>query len=379
MSITLESDNRRLTLSSKYTYTLTSYSSGITSLSVLNATDSAYAVDTFLLLSNFGSEDAEIVKIKSIDNNTGVITLTSSTLFAHAESTRVTILPYNQVRYFYTLTDVFDVNTPLTGYVDLQPSDWFTTYSDESHSTGFGWYCFYNSVTTNLSQPSNFIPYGGFEANTTEEILSDFFSMLSNKELKLVTREDALSWASEAYGRMRNKLNLTNTEYSSSDITTLNVLPGVIEYDLPTDFDHLISFISGIDTANPGAWGAFKLDIQFIPLREAYTFNGIGPRYYIRGKKIGILPTPSTAGTFSYMYQKKASRLSSNTDEVDLPNGGQYVIKDYMLYRAFLKFQNPQYKMYLEAYTNGLNDMIISSVKRDAKLDTWGIQKQSNV
>ena len=268
---------------------------------------------------------------------------------------------------------------PLTGYIPIQPSDWFTTFNDENHSTGYGWYCFYNSVTTNLSQNSNFIPYAGFEANTTEQILSDFFSMLSNKELKLVTREDALSWASEGYGRMRNKLNLTNVEYSASAITTLTITAGQIEYDLPTDFDHLISFINGVNPSDPGAWGSSKLDIRFIPLREAYSFNGIGPRYYIRGFKIGILPTPQGNATYSYMYQKKAARLTLNTDEVDLPNGGEYVIKDWMLYRAFQKFQNPQYKTYLESYTNGINDMIISSVKRDANLDTWGIQRESNV
>jgi hypothetical protein len=378
--IILEADNRRLTLSSKYSYLVTNQLSGITCFNVLNATDSAYATNAYLLLSNFGAEDAEVVQIQSVNNNTGVITITTPTKFAHAESTRVSILPYNQVRFFHTLTDVFDIGTavPLTGFIDLQPSDWFTTYSDETFSTGYGWYCFYNSNTTNYSQVSNYIPYIGFESNMTEQILADFFSMLSNKELKLVTREDALSWASEAYGRMRNKLNLTNVEYSSSAITTLTLIAGQVEYDLPTDFDHLIAFVI-TDPTSPGSWGFNKRDIEYIPLREAYSFNGIGPRYYIRGFKLGIIPTPVAGGTYSYIYQKRATRLSLNTDEVDLPNGGEYVIKDYMLYRAFQKFQNPQYKMYLESYTNGINDMIIASVKRDANLDAWGIQRQSNV
>ena len=366
-------------MSSKYSYTVTNYPSGISSFSVLNATDSAYAVDAFLLLGLFGAEDAEVVKILSVDNSTGLITTTTPLLFAHSESTRVTVLPYDQVRFFWTAVNTFDLANPLTGYMNIQPSDWFTTYNDELHGTGYGWYVFSNSVTSLLSQPSNYIPYGGFEDNTTEYILNDFFSMLSNKELKLVTREDALSWASEAYGRMRNKLNLTNAEYTATDITSLALLPGVIEYDLPSDFDHLVSFVSGLDQSDVGAWNQGKRDIEFIPLREAYSYNGIGPRYYIRGFKIGILPTPIEAATWNYMYLKKAARLILNTDDVELPNGGEYVIKDYMLYRAFLKFQNPQYKTYLEAYINGLNDMIVSSVKRDANLDCFGIQRQSNV
>ena len=379
--VTLEADNRRLVLSSKYSYTVTNYPSGLTSFSILNATDTAYDTNVFLLLSNFGAEDAEIVKILSVNHDTGLITITTPTKFAHAESTRVSVLPYDKVRFYHTITNVFDIGTatPLTTpAIDIQSSDWFTTYNDESYSTGYGWYCFYNSVNNNYSQNSNFIPYAGFESNTTENILSDFFSMLSNKELRLVTREDALSWASEGYGRMRNKLNLTNVEYTATTVQPLAIVPGQIEYDLPSDFDHLIAFINS-DPTNPGAWGPMKQDIEFISLKNAYSYNGLGPRYYIRGFKIGIIPTPSSTSNYSYIYQKRATRLTLNTDEVDLPNGGEYVIKDYMLYRAFQKFQNPVYKTYLESYTNGINDMIISSVKKDANLDTWGIQRQSNV
>lgn len=378
--IILEADNRTLTTAAKYTYLVTNYSAGISTFSVLNASDSVYATNALLLLGNFGSEDAEIVKISTVDGTTGIVSTTAATKFAHSESTRVTILPYDQIRFFHTTTTTFDTLTPLTGYVNLQPSDWFTTYSDESYSTGYGWYTFYNSVTLTLSQESNAIPYVGFESNATEQILSDFFSMLNNRELRLVTRDDALSWASEGYSKMRNKLNLTNVEYTASDLGSIVTVPGTIEYDLPNNFDHLISFISGIDQTNPGGFSATKLDIDFIPLREAYTYNGVGARYYIRGFKIGILPTPTTITTYNYMYLKRATRLTLNTDEVDLPNGGEYVIKDYMLYRAYKKFQNAsESKSSFEAFTNGLNDMIISSVKRDANLDKWGIERSANV
>lgn len=357
----------------------TNISSGVTTFSVLNATDSAFVANAYLLLGMFGAEDAEIVQISSVNNNTGAIVLTSATKFSHTESARVTVLPYNQIRFFYTTTTTFSTATPLTGYVDLQVSDWFTTYSDSAHSTGYGWYTFYNAQTADLSQESNAIPYAGFESNTTENILSDFFSMLSNRELKLVTREDALSWASEGYVRMRNKLNLTNSEFSASDITSLSIVSGTTEYDQPAYFDHLVSFISNLDTTTPGAWGGNKLDIEFIPLREAYTYTGTDIRYYIRGTKIGILPTPTSATTYHYIYNKKAQRLTLNTDEVSLPNGGEYVIKDYMLYRAYQKFQNPIYKTFFESFNSGLNDMIVSSVKRDAGLPSWTNGKYSNI
>jgi len=379
--IVLEADNRVLTSSAKYSYTLDNYASGVSQIFVLNATDAAFATNAFILLGNFGAENTEIVKVSTVNSSTGEVNLTTATLFAHSESTRATVLPYDQIRFFHTTTTTFDIGTatPLTGYVALQCSDWFTTFGDETYSTGYGWYVFYNSVTVLVSQPSNAIPYAGFESDTTENILSDFFSLLGNKELKLVTREDALSWASEGYGRLRNKLNLTNTEFTASPITALSIISGTTEYALPADFDHLVYIASGLDTTTPGTWAGNKKNIDFIPLREAYTYSGTDTRYYIRGSYIGFLPTPGASTTYHYVYVPKAARLSLNTDEVVLPNGGEYVIKDWMLYRAFQKFQNPQYKVYLESYTNGLNDMIIASVKRDANLATWGIERQSNV
>ena len=380
--IILQADNRALILASKYTFLNTNYSSGVSTFTVLNAQDSEFAVNAFLLLGNIGGEDAEIVKIATVNSTTGVITTTTPTIFAHAESTRATIMPYDKIRFFYTTTTTFSMSTPLTGYGSIQVSDWFSTYNDETYSTGYGWYTFYNSQTAIHSQPSNAIPYIGFAQNTTENILADFFSMLGNKELRLVTREDALSWASEGYGRMRNKLNLTNSEYTASSVSTLTILSGITEYDLETDFDHLIALMSGLDNSTPGAAGGNKLDIDFINLREAYTYNGSKPRYYIRGNspaKIGFIPTPTTSTTYKYIYLKKGLRLQLNTDEVLLPNGGEFTIKDFMLYRAYQKFQNPLAKSYLQAFTDGLNDMIISSVSRDANLSSWGIQGSSNV
>jgi hypothetical protein len=270
--------------------------------------------------------------------------------------------------------------TPLTGYVNIQPSDWFSSYNDESYSTGYGWYCFYNSVTTILSQPSNYIPYTGFGQSTTEDILSDFFSMLSNKELRLVTRDDALSWASEGYNRIRNKLNLTNIEFTSSPVTQLAISSGTYEYTLPTDFDHLIAILTNLNQTNPaGGLNLFKSDIEFIPLTQAFNYKGTTQRYYIRGSVIGFVPTPTTDSTYWYVYQQKAGRLNSNTDLITLPSGGEYVIKDWMLYRAYMKFNNPLANTYYKVFQEGLNDMIVSSVKRDANLDTFGITHETNV
>lgn len=378
--IVLKSDQRVLVLNSKYSFLTNNYSSGVSSFYILNASDSAFAVNAFLLLGNFGSEDAEIVQVSAVDSSTGLINLTTTTKRAHSESSRVSVLPYNQVRFFYTTTATFSYSNPLTGFLELQPSDWFATYNDENHTSGYGWFAFYNLVTSIYSQPSNALPYTGFGSSTVENILNDFFALLGNKELKLVTREDALSWASEAYAIVRNKLNLGNIEYTASSPQTLSVTSGTIEYALPTDFDDLISITAGLDSTNPGAGGNFtKAPIEYISLREAYGYTGSDLRYYIRGGYIGFLPTPTSDITYQYIYTKKATRLSSNSDEVTLPNMGEYVIKDFMMWRAYLKFNNPLASTYFKAFTDNMNQMIISSIKRDANMDSFGIDRHANV
>ena len=379
--IKLQADNRIISQGAKYSFLTNNYSSGVSSLSLLNASDTSFATDAFLLLENWGSEQAEIVKISTVDSTTGLITLTTTTKRPHSESSRVTVIPYNQVRFYYTTTTTFGVGTPLTGYVALQEGDWFTVYDDNTYSTGYGWFTFYNSVTTIASQPSNNIPYAGFGSNTTEDILNDFYSLLGNKELRLVTREDSLAWMSEGYSKVRNKLNLANSEFTVSSLQSLSITANTNEYALPTDFSDLVSLSYGLSTSDPlGGGDLDKGPIEYIPLRLAPEYTGTTVRYYIRGSYIGIVPTPTEATTYHYYYKKKGSRLSSNTDEITLPDSGEYIVKDWMLYRAFLKFQNANVAaIYLKSFNDGLNDMIISSVKRDANLDSFSIASEANV
>jgi len=378
--IILQSENRILIENAKYSYLVSNYASGVTSISIINASD-GYAHDSYLLLGNIGSESAEIVQIDTVNTSTGVITLVAATKFSHSESTRVTIIQYNKIKFYHTVLETFGTGTLLAD-IDIQVSDWFTTWGDELYSTGFGWFVFYNStsVPTLTSQPSNSLPYAGFDSNTVEDILNDFYSLLNNKELKLVTRRDALSWFNEGVSRMTNRLNRANTEYTASALATLTTTSGLYEYDLPSDFYQLISITAALDTSSPAVVGNFsKFQLDYIPLREAFSYVGSSPRYYIRGKKIGIIPTPDTTTTYHYMYLTKPPKLDSNSSSVDLPDNGFYVVKDFMMYRAQMKFTNPSAATYYKAFNDGLNEMVISAIDRDCNMDSFGVGECSNV
>lgn len=380
--IILNADNRSLLAVAPYTYLVDNTPEGTGVISVVN-TD-GFNVDDFILLGGFGNEAVEIFRIGAIDSSLHTISLydkngnSVGTGFAYPESTKVSFIPFNEVRFYWTaaagnITDedpVFDTANPLSSWLDIVCSEWFTTYSDNAHSTGFGWFLFRNSVSLETSQNSNAIPYAGFSANSVQQVFADFMSLLNNKELKLVTNDDMFSWINEAISISRNKLNLSNPEYTVSPENTLSILVGTSEYLLPDDFGDLVQ----ITESSSGR----ALPIPMLTISAAMSYSGTAPYYYLRGRYLGIVPTPTSTATYVYRYRSKGSRVTSLDDYIDFPDNGFYILKDWMMYRACLKFQNPNAPTYYKAYTDGLNTMIASSVKRDANLDTWGIAGNAN-
>lgn len=384
--ITLKADNRALVQNAKYSYLVSNYSAGASSIQVVNTED--FVADGFLFISEMGKGDAEIFRIGTVNSTTGVITLKdtsgngTTTRFAHPESTKISTIPYNQIRFYWTAaagtiadeTPTFDTSNPLTGWVDLEPASFYTTYDDSSHSTGFGWFIYRNSVTTDSSQTSNPIPYAGFVGNTVAAVFSDFDSLLNTNELKLVSIMDRFSWLNEALAVLKNKLNLTNVEYTVSDRQTLSAVAGTQEYQLPADFGDLVE-ITDNSTMNP-------VHIEFIPLSQVLGDVGsVGgnTRYYIRNRYIGLSPTPTVAATYYYRYRAKATAATSVSTYIDLPDNAFYVLKDWMMYRACQKFNNPMAQQYYQSFTNSVNLFMQSAVKRNANLDTWEPLHSANV
>lgn len=385
--ISLRSDNRVLTTNSEYSYLVDNVSSGASTVTIINTEN--FAVGDFFCIEEFGKETAEVFRIKTINATTGVITLgdtddvATTTKFAHSESTKVYYLPYNQIRFYWTAATgtiadenpVFDTNNDLTAWLDIDPTNWYTQYSDAANSTGFGWFIYQNSVTTEASQSSNPIPYSGFEGNTVQNVFAAFDSILNTNELSLVTTDDKFEWLNEALVLTRNKLNLNSIEYFVSTPQTLSITAGVAEYQLPNDFSDLVSVTGG---SNLGSTPLPYLSINKVGSFNQAAFASV-PHYYIRNRYIGIVPTPAEDATYSYQYRKKSTRLTGLSDYIDLPDDAYYALKDFMLFRAHMKFQNPIAKTYQESFVSAINLYVQSSVKRDADLDSWQPHPQSIV
>lgn len=379
--LTLRADNRVLTSNSKFAYLVYNYNANVPSVEVSNT--EPFLVGTPVLLSEMGQTDAEVLKVNAIAGT--VITLGDSsnvpinTAYPHSESTKMTALQFDQIRFFWTAatgtisdeTPTFSDSTPLTDWTDLDPSSYYSTYSDPSHSTGFGWFMYRNALTGETSQVSNPIPYVGFNLNTASSVFSDFESSLNTNELKLVSINDKFAWLNEALAILKNKLNLTNVEYTVSTRQTLTTTAGTAEYILPDDFADLVEIVD-----QSGA------PITFLPVSQLMSNNGLQPtvsQYYLRGRYLGLSPTPTQTGTiYYYTYRGKAVRVTSLSTYIDLPDNAFYSLKDWMMYRAYLKFNNPLATAYYQSFKNSCDLYIQASVKRSANLDTWGIDPTAN-
>ena len=380
MAITLRADNRVLVNNSKFAYLTQNYQSNVVSVEVSNT--EPFIVGTPILLGEMGQTDAEVLKVYLIDGTEielgDYANSPINTIYSHPESTRMIALPYDQIRFFWTdvtntIADenpTFSEANPLTDWIALDPTSYYSTFADTTHTQGFGWFMYRDAITDETSEPSNPIPYGGFGLNTVQQIFSDFDSLLNTNELKLVSINDKFSWLNEGLSMFSNKLNLTLGDYNVSTPQTITTTIGVSDYILPDDFSDLIEI-----TDEGGQ------EIDYVIINHVMEYNSTNPtvtKYYLRNRYIGFAPTPQGTTIYHYTYRNKSNRVSSLSSYIDLPDNGFYCIKDWMMYRAYMKFNNPLATAYFQSFNNAVDLQMQTSVYRSANLDSWGINPEQN-
>ena len=370
MAISLRAKNENLTAGQKYSYLVTNYSSGVSDIIVTNS--DGFVADQYILLGSFGNETSEIVQIDSVTAATHTLTLKVATVFAHPESTRVTIIPYNQIKFFQTATAVFSSTENYLGVVDVQADSLYTIYQDSVNSTGYGWFKFYNSTNLKITSESNFIPYSGFVSSKVKTILDSFYSLLNSKERSLISDKDAINYASEGISIVTSELNLVNQNYNVPADKDFSITSGVSEYALPSDFSKVLSLFNGTENT----------EVPFIELSEVPSWNSIasnGTRFSLRGEYLVISPEPTESITYTMKYKKKSSELTSYSDDISLPDNMHYILLNFMMSRASIKLQNGQVGMFLKLFQEDIQRMKITSHKRSNSIDSWGISNSSNV
>lgn len=366
--INLQADNRSLTKNVAYTYTTKNLQSGVNSFYVSNASNIPDITNKVLLIGEWGAEDAEIVTISSVIDN--LVTLLDTTTFSHTESTKVYVLPYDSVQFYYWTDTTFANAVVLGAPVAINPKSVYTTYVDTTNTLGYAWYKFVDTsdIVFVYSVESNPIPYTDFPANSAKKILDSFFSNLKNKELKLITLEDAFSWLSEAYSITVNRLNMINPTNKLISLSRfITIIPGTAEYILPVDCSKIekILISDSQDQIYPMSLGDQNVTGRI--------------KYYQRANYIGFNPIPSNGLQFDIVYKQKPPALYSYYDLIELPNNNFYVLNYYMMWKAGPKLERGDYDKYYQYFNDGINDMKINATKEDDTNLSWGINRNASV
>lgn len=365
-----------LTQDAQFSYLYTNYSAGVTSIVVTNST--SFTDNCYILLEGIGSETAEIIKVSTVTGSTHTLTLDTASKFAHTESSKVTIIPYNRVKFYHTATAVF-ATSELIGYVNVNPAEIYSIGSDASNDTGYGWFTFFNSTTSTASDESNPVPYEGFSGDSVSTLISKVFSTLSDSERKIISEDDMLGWIQEGYDITTDKLNLVTREITVSDELTLSVVSGTQEYALSDRFSDLV-YLRTYDASNTASTNRIE-EIAIRDIPEYLSSGASDTKYYLRMSAgvsyVGFVPTPISSATYKYRCRLQADVLDSYSDILALPNSSFYAVRDYALSKAYEKLQDGRMGQSRQLFNEGINSMKEVSIKRSDTLDSWGIEKSS--
>ena len=228
---TLYADNTPIKEGKEFTFLNQDESAGATSVGTKSTV--GFIPDIFILIGELGQEEAEIARISAVGGAS--FTLTAPGLrFSHPADTKVYRIDWNQVAFSRSTGISSQKGTLIT--TNIQPDLLETQYRDIVNTTGYGFVEFYNSITpTRYSNPSDPIPYAGFDANTVWAIKDRALKGLNEKiDGEIITNDflDECLWeARREYHDSLGKRPFRNMfEQDIGDVST-----GMYKVEVPTN------------------------------------------------------------------------------------------------------------------------------------------------
>jgi len=135
---------------------------------------------------------------------------------------------------------------------------------------------------------------------------------------------------------------------------------------LPADFSDLVEVVF-----NDGK----TMDV--ISSSQIMAYGGYTTKYYVRGGTWALflfLPKPPLIS----IAIEPRNACYSMSQYVQLPDNMYTAIKDWMLFRANMKFTNPIAATYLTTFNNAIDNFILAAVKRNGSNDSWSIDPSAN-
>lgn len=295
----------------------TTVAAGVDTLTVKNIT--GFAIDQILLIGELGSDESEIVLTHAGTAPTGtVIKLTAGVVRAHSILTRVRLIPYNQVIYYYSATTTAPAaaSTPLATNTISGNTD-VDTHDDTTEITGYYFWRFKDSIKTEYSDPSDAIPYAGKASNSVgyaidyalrrnniernDRITNEWLYEEVNSCLRYITGKRK-KWAKlqsfdQILGQTARGLDYytlpTDMYHRDNNRSVLDVRVGTdtsLAYRDKKEFDSKLSGTYQTDVRTEGAIGAITLEID-----NSYDFADSGSvDVFISGTKYTLTYTGIT-------------------------------------------------------------------------------------
>ena len=292
------------------------------SLKVKNA--DRFAQNKRILIGEMGMEQSEIMTTDA-GITTDTLPLTGNTKFAHAADTPVYVLRYDQVQ-FYRSTSADGVYTLLAAVnIDVDNRDQKTVYEDNTGSgTSFYKTKFYNSITSEESEFSDYISAAGYGEQTIGKVIESSVRRLGDKEYTILSSEDYIDIATEV------NYDISSQSERPYDFTRhtvkLNRVAGQAYLEFPEDYykyDDLV-YMNQV--------GGYPRTRKVIPIPIDTFYTGYGAMAASdnlskiaiddEARRILLKPAPLTNYTGAYVlrYYRRLGEFKNLSDPVWTPN-----------------------------------------------------------
>jgi hypothetical protein len=318
MAKTISISNAELLIdaqSSSLSASATAASSTITVYSI-----SDFAVDQILLIGEFGQEGSEIIKTHATTSPSGsTITLASNLVKSHPKDTRVYIIPYDQAQFYHSVTIAGDKTLISTS--DINEEGVETVYNDTTYTSGYYFTRFYNSISTNYSDYSDAISYGGFDSNTVGYIINMAMSELKKDFTDILTYDMLINEVNSCLRYVRGKLKRWSNVQTFNYELDATLVEDDYTWTLPTDYYDKNSNRSMLNIWLEEQDHLTYLDKQEFDDADREADSGTPKYYTIYDGSIYITPKVGTdyVGDSIYMdYYTDITEVNSDTDLITL-------------------------------------------------------------
>lgn len=207
------------------------YSAGTTSIEVKN--NNRFSANDRIMIGDMGNEATEIVTVSSV-NADGTTMVVGATVFDHSADDPVTVLPFDQVKFYRSTDGGSSYSVLSTQNLDVDNADLETKYDDTAGlSTYYYKFTFYHSVSTVESAFSDVIAGTGWRREQVGHIIDEILQEVSDLNEVHMTRGELLGYFNDVNDDLQ--LNVSKPYTFLHSRTTLSRTANVSYIDFPTD------------------------------------------------------------------------------------------------------------------------------------------------